>query len=338
MDLLEIDISLPRRSFDLRAELKLGAETIAIVGPSGAGKTSLLRSVAGLERHCAGRISLDGEPWLDSGLRVHLSPERRRVGYLPQDYGLFPHLSVAGNIRFTGKRDRPDLLERLGIAHLAHARPRHLSGGERQRVALARALARDPRVLLLDEPFGALDAVTRLRVRDELDEILTQLALPTLLVTHTFDDAAALARRIAVLDSGRLVQLATPSELLTAPASVNVAALTGANILSGTATTTHSGSAVSLHGGGELQSSTPARGPVQIAVHPWQLELADPDTCDLTDTVLSVRQDRGGLTIRLTRFTVDVPSGDNGHAAVTVGSIVGLRAPPEAVCVLPAGS
>ena len=162
-------------------------------------------------------------------------------------------------------------------------------------------------MLLLDEPFGALDAITRRQVRDELGDILTQLELPTLLVTHAFEDATALAQRIGVIDSGRLVQLATPSELLAAPASVMVAALTGANILQGTATPTPSGSTVHLQGGGELESATPARGPVHVAVHPWQLGLADADACSLTDTVVSVHHERGGLTIRLTRFTIQTP-------------------------------
>jgi molybdate transport system ATP-binding protein len=335
MDLLEIDIALPRRSFDLRAELNLGAETIAIVGASGAGKTSLLRAVAGLERQSAGRIALGSELWLETRRGIHLSPDRRRVGYLPQDYGLFPHLTVAANVRFAGKRDRPDLLERLGISHLANARPRQLSGGERQRVALARALARDPRVLLLDEPFGALDVITRRQVRDELGDQLGQLGLPTLLVTHAFEDATALAQRIAVIDSGRLIQLATAAELLAAPDSVTVAALTGANILEGTATATPSGSTVRLKGGGELESATPARGPVHVTIHPWQLELGDPERCSLTDTVISVRRDRGGLTIRLSRMTVQAPAGDNGRVPVTEGSIVGLRAAPRDVHVLP---
>ena len=179
MDLLDIDIALPRRAFDLRAALTLGAETIALVGPSGAGKTSLLRAVAGLERPRAGRIALGDERLVRRRAQASTSaPERRRVGYLPQDYGLFPHLTVAGNVRFAARRDRPDLLERFGIAHLAGARPGQLSGGERQRVALARALAREPRVLLLDEPFGALDAITRRQVRDELADLLADAAAP----------------------------------------------------------------------------------------------------------------------------------------------------------------
>jgi molybdate transport system ATP-binding protein len=334
MDLLEIDIALARRSFDLRVALNLGAETIALVGPSGAGKTSLLRAVAGLERPFAGRIALGSELWLDADRGIHLSPERRRVGYLPQDYGLFPHLTVAGNVRFAGRRDRPDLLERLGIAHLAHARPQQLSGGERQRVGLARALARSPEVFLLDEPFGALDAITRGHVRDELVDILAQLELPTLLVTHAFDDATVLAQRIGVMDGGRLAQLAAPAALLAAPANVMVAALTGANVLDGVATATDSGSTVRLSGGGELKSATPAHGPVHIAVHPWEFQLADPGASNLTDTVISVGDDRGGLSIRLTRFTVTTSGTANLRPAIAEGALVGLRVAPRDVRVL----
>ncbi len=243
-------------------------------------------------------------------------------------------MTVAGNVGFAGKRDRPELLERLGIAHLAGARPEQLSGGERQRVGLARALARDPQVLLLDEPFGALDTITRRRVRDELDELLAQLALPTLLVTHAFEDAVTLADRIGVLDTGTMVQLATSGELLARPVSVLVAALTGANILEGTATATRSGSTVRLRGGGELESATTARGAVHVIVHPWQLKLADPDECSLTDAVATVRDEGGRMTIRLARFTIQAPSSKNGHAPVAEGSIVGLRAAPQDVHLL----
>ncbi len=303
-----------------------------MIGPSGAGKTSLLRSVAGLERHCTGQIALNGVPWLDSTRRINLIPERRRVGYLPQDYGLFPHMTVAGNIRFASKLDRPELLEQFGIAHLATARPPSLSGGERQRVALARALARDPHVLLLDEPFSALDAITRRQVRDELADILTRLELPVLLVTHAFEDATALADRIAVIDRGELIQLDTPTQLLAAPANVLVAALTGANVLEGKATSTPTGSSIVLHGGGQLDSTTPASGPVHVAIHPWQLQLTDPSTSRLTDTIVGVHQDGGSRRIRLTRFTIHAPA--NGQVPLTEGDLVGLGALPEHVHVL----
>ena len=293
-----------------------------------------MRTVAGLERPRAGRIALGEEIWCDTERRIHLSPERRRVGYLPQDYGLFPHLDVAANVRFAGKRDRPDLLERLRIAHLAGARPRQLSGGERQRVALARALAREPRVLLLDEPFGALDAVTRRQVRDELADLLTTLRLPTLLVTHAFDDAIVLAERIAVIDRGHLDQLARPRELLRNPATAMVAELTGANVLEGTATPCPTGSTVRLTGGGELISSTPASGPVKIVVQPWELHPADPDSSTVTDEVIKVRHDHGRLVIRLTRFTIQIDLDDNGRHAISEGQPLGLRAEPANVRVL----
>lgn len=294
-----------------------------------------MRTIAGLDRPTAGRIVLGGETWFDAAGKVHLSAERRRIGYLPQDYGLFPHLTVAANVRFAGKRDRPDLLDRLGIAHLAGARPRQLSGGERQRVALARALAREPRVLLLDEPFASLDPITRKQVRDELHDILARLGLPVLLVTHAFDDALALADRIGVIDTGALVQLDQPDGLLRAPANAKVAELTGANVIAGTATPAGAGSTVRVHGGGELATDTPADGPVQIAIHPWELQLANPDTSTLRDTILSVRQDRGALLIRLARFTVQAQPHEIGELAITEGARVGLRAAPSDVRALP---
>jgi molybdate transport system ATP-binding protein len=225
MELQATDIALPRRDFTLAVSVTVGGEPLVLVGPSGAGKTSLLRIIAGLERPVRGRIALGSDVWFDAGHRIQRVPEQRRVGYLPQGYALFEHLTVEGNVRFAARRPRPDLLTRLGIEHLARARPRELSGGERQRVALARALARDPQVLLLDEPFGALDAITRRRVRDELTALLDDVGLPTLLVTHAFDDAVALGGRVGVLDAGRIVQLGYPGELRHAPASPLVAAI-----------------------------------------------------------------------------------------------------------------
>jgi molybdate transport system ATP-binding protein len=334
MDVLDIDITLPRRAFDLRAALSVGAETVVLVGPSGSGKTSLLRTVAGVERPHAGRISLGDALWFDARRGIHLSAERRRVGYLPQDYGLFPHLTVAGNVRFAAKRDRPDLLERFGIGHLARARPRQLSGGERQRVALARALARDPRVLLLDEQFGALDAITRRQVRDELADTLTGLALPTVLVTHAFEDAVVLAQRIGVLDLGQIVQMGDADELVDRPATAMVAELTGANVLRGEATPTSSGCLIALEGGGELVSSTPASGPVQVAIQPWELELTDPGNGALADVVLSVHHDRGAVEIRCTRVTIRTPPDTAGAPLPSAGAPIGLRVSPPRVRVL----
>jgi molybdate transport system ATP-binding protein len=338
LERLDIDIVLARRAFDLRARLSVGPETVTLVGPSGAGKTSLLRAIAGLERPRAGRISLGDETWFDAARKLNLRAERRHVGYLPQDYGLFPHLTVAGNVAFAARRERPDVLERLGISHLADVKPRQLSGGERQRVALARALAREPRVLLLDEPFGALDAITRRRVRDELADLLTTLRLPTLLVTHAFEDAVALSDRVGVLDRGQLLQLGSPDELVQQPASALVAELTGANVLAGTAVRTASGSVIALDGGGSVATNAIVEGPVQIAIQPWELSLAEPGTAALTDRVVDVHHDRGALIVRLERVTVRVAVDANGGPHPVAGQLLGLGVAPRCIRVLPHGT
>jgi molybdate transport system ATP-binding protein len=331
---LAIDIALARREFELAVAFALGAETLAILGPSGSGKSSLLRTVAGLESPHRGRITLADEVWLDTERGVRRRPEARRVGYVPQDYGLFPHLTVDANVRFASRRHRPDLLERLGVAHLARARPVELSGGERQRVALARALAREPLVLLLDEPFAALDADTRAHVRDELAQELGKLKLPTLMVTHAFEDAVALAPRIAVLNRGRIEQLARPAELIERPATAVVAALTGANILAATATPSAHGATVSLSGGGELSASTRADGAVLVAIHPWELELVDPRTSSLIDHVVNVHPHQGGLLIKLSRFVVHTRPGNETPSGISEGSVAGLHAHPDHVRLL----
>ena len=152
-----------------------------------------------------------------------------------QEYALFPHMSVRANVAFGGSERADELLRRLGIDHLAREKPGRISGGERQRVAVARALARDPAVLLLDEPLSALDAHTRAEVREQLADLLAELAIPALVVTHDFADAAALAQRVGVVLEGRLRQIGTPAELLARPADRFVASLTGGNLLTGTA-------------------------------------------------------------------------------------------------------
>lgn len=272
--------------------------------------------------------------WLDRARGVDLRAEKRRVGYLPQDYALFPHLDVAGNVRYASRRERLDLLARVGIEHLAHVSPRELSGGERQRVALARALAREPAVLLLDEPFAALDPITRVEIRDQLADLLATLGLPTLIVTHSFEDAVALADRVGVLDAGQLVQLGTVSELLQAPASSLVAALTGANVLCGDAAPGRTGSTVAISGGGQLTSTATATGPVAVAIHPWELELVDPVDGSLIDKVVSIRDDHGRVVVRLERFTVHLDGRRDGRSALVAGETVGLRAAPDRVRLL----
>jgi molybdate transport system ATP-binding protein len=248
---LELDIALGLRSYELRLALGVDRETVAIVGPSGAGKTTVLQSIAGLRRPDRGRIAVGGRSWFDRDARVNLAPERRSVGLVFQEYALFPHMSVRANVAYGGPARVDELLDRFGIGHLAGVRPTAISGGERQRVALARALARGPEVLLLDEPLSALDAHTHTVVRGELDDLLADLGLPTLIVTHDMRDATALADRIGVMVDGELRQLDRLPELMARPADAFVARLTGANVLPGVA--------------GDH---------VAVVAHPWELSLA----------------------------------------------------------------
>ncbi|MGE5689959.1 MAG: ABC transporter ATP-binding protein [Pseudomonadota bacterium] len=281
MDTLRLDLAHRLRSFRLELSAEVGRETLALVGPSGAGKSSVLRAVAGLLRPDAGSVRLGADTWLDTRSGIDRPAEERSVGYVFQDYALFPHLSVARNVAFGGRDGVHELLERFGIAGLAEARPRDLSGGERQRVALARALARRPRVLLLDEPLAALDAHTRAAVRAELQEILRDTQLPTVLVTHDFEDAAALADRIGVLLEGRLVQVGTARALVESPTDPFVASLGGGNLLPGTARAGRDGlTEVVLEGGGVVYSTAAGHGRVGVVVHPWDVSVARDQPAD----------------------------------------------------------
>ncbi len=275
MDTLAAVFSLPLRAFDVDVALDVG-QTLALVGPSGAGKSSVLRAIAGLARPVHGRIAVGDNVWFDTDRRVDLAPEDRRVGFVFQEYALFPHLSVRQNVEFGGRERAQELLERFRIAHLDTARPAALSGGERQRVALARAIARDPRVLLLDEPLSALDAHTRATVRSELREVLRSLDRPALLVTHDFEDAAALADTVGVLVDGRVRQLASPQELVARPADAFVASLTGANLMSGRVTSRVEGLTELRLDDGAVVFSIDAigSGPVAAIVYPWEVTLS----------------------------------------------------------------
>jgi molybdate transport system ATP-binding protein len=277
VETLELDIACALRSYELAVGLTVGAETFALVGPSGAGKSTVLRAIAGLRRPDRGRIALGDDVWFDAGAKVDRPPEERSVGLVFQEYALFPHMTVRRNVAFGARdADRVDgLLERLGIARLAGERPGQVSGGERQRVALARALARDPGVLLLDEPLAALDTHTRASVRAHLQDLLAHVELPTIIVTHDFRDAAALADRIGVILDGRLHQVATAEELLRHPRDAFVASFTGGNVLAGEATPLSGGGAeVRLDRGPTVRSAEAGTGRVGVAVYPWELTVA----------------------------------------------------------------
>ena len=271
MATLAADFRLALRSFELSLALEV-ERTVALVGPSGAGKSSVLRVIAGLARPDAGRVELGGEVWVDVERRLFRPPEERRVGLVFQEYALFPHLSVRQNVVYGGRQRADELLERFRISHLAATRPRELSGGERQRVALARALARDPGVLLLDEPLAALDAHTKAAVRGELEELLRGFDLPTLIVTHDYEDAGALAETVGVLVDGKLRQLGSPGELVARPNDPFVASFTGANILRGHAEHFEDGiTRIRLETGEVVYSTDSARGEVGVVVYPWDV-------------------------------------------------------------------
>ena len=186
----------------------------AVLGPSGSGKTTLLRLLAGFDAPDRGRIALDGETLDDEQHRV--PAHRRRIGYVPQEGLLFPHLTVAENVGFgLPRRSRggsrvTDLLELIGLGGLGHRRPHELSGGQQQRVAVARALAPEPRLILLDEPFAALDASLRDSLRAEIKQLLASLGTTVVLVTHDQEEALSLADIVAILSDGRIVQHASP--------------------------------------------------------------------------------------------------------------------------------
>jgi ABC-type sulfate/molybdate transport systems ATPase subunit len=283
--MLAASASTSLRDLRLGVELEVGpGSPLALAGPSGAGKTSVLRIVAGLLRPDEGHVTCGGEGWLDTAREIDLPPERRGCGFLFQGYALFPHLRAWENVAYGlpgGRRARRPravaLLERFGAARLADARPRELSGGERQRVALARALARRPRALLLDEPLSALDTRTRAAAARELGAAIVEADVPTLLVTHDFTEASLLADEIAIMDAGRVVQRGTAAELADSPSSPFVADFTGAVVLNGEAARTEGGlTVVSLDGGGEIRSTDVARGPVGASIYPWEIAIEPP--------------------------------------------------------------
>ena len=237
------ELSLQAGTLAIAARLDVGARGLVLVGPNGAGKTRTLLALLGLTP-ARGRVAIGDRVLADSAAGVALPPEQRRLGYVPQDYALFPHLSAADNVAFAlacaapaegaaARRARARaLLGDVGVAASADKRPEMLSGGERQRVALARALAASPLALLLDEPFAALDVETRADVRAFVARTLRALERPFVVVTHDLADAAALGAPIAVMEGGRIVQQGELAELTRAPASAYVTRLVGAGPVS----------------------------------------------------------------------------------------------------------
>jgi len=206
--ILQIRIRKSLPHFDLSVDVTCPAEAMTVViGPSGAGKTTLMRIVAGLEKPAEGYIKFGNEVWLDTGKRIFLPPQKRHLGYVFQDYPLFPHLNIHDNAAFAagvGEQVVQALLARFGIDHLQERKPDAVSGGERQRCAICQALAREPRLLLLDEPFSALDVFTRRDLRDELRTLKEELGIPVIYVTHDVNEALYLADELLPIVQGRV--------------------------------------------------------------------------------------------------------------------------------------
>ncbi len=222
--------------FELRLDWDLDpARTLVLFGPSGSGKTTALRAMAGLIQPVSGRVEIDGRPVYDSGASVWVPAHRREVGYLTQQYHLFPHLNLAQNISYglrpARNSDSPgrveELLDSFQLRGLEDRYPWELSGGQQQRVALARALATQPRLLLLDEPFAALDAGLRRALRQELRATLADRPIPVVLVTHDREEALALGDEVQVIDGGQVIARGVPLEVLGQPGQTAVARLVG---------------------------------------------------------------------------------------------------------------
>jgi molybdate transport system ATP-binding protein len=222
----------------IRAQLKHSTDVFSIIvlfGPSGSGKTTILRCLAGLERPEKGFVRFGDGTWFDAARGIFLPPQQRGIGYLSQEYALFPHMTVAQNIAYglanLSRRERrcriADILTLVQLSGLEDRYPRQLSGGQQQRVALARALGRRPRLLLLDEPLSALDAATREQLRRELRRLLLKLGIPVVMVTHDRVEAMALGDHVAVLDHGMVCQSGPVHEVFSQPDDLAVARIVG---------------------------------------------------------------------------------------------------------------
>ena len=227
---VSLQLGLGRLSLDVSLEGE--ATPLALVGPNGSGKTTLLRTIVGAHVPARGIVQVGEQVLFSDEGGISLPPEARRIGYVPQGYGLFPHLSAVDNVAFGLRRDVPraerrrtalKMLETMGGGEIAERRPLELSGGEQQRVALARCLITDPRMLLLDEPLASMDVGARRTLRAQLGGYLAERGVPAIVVTHDVRDVLALGARVAVLEDGKIVQQGTPEELAARPLTEFVA-------------------------------------------------------------------------------------------------------------------
>jgi len=333
---------------------------VALLGSSGCGKTTLLRTIAGLERLDAGEVRVGDRVLSATAGDIHVPPEKRRVGMVFQDWALFPHLTVGQNVGYglpRPERRGPRVaaaLHMVGLDGLGDRQPATMSGGQQQRVALARALAPQPGVLLLDEPFSNLDSALRVQVRTEVHQLLAELGVTTVFVTHDQEEAFVLGDEVAVMQAGRIVQQARPADLYARPASPWVATFVGdANLVAGEGHGDHAATAIGDVALDVSVSGGPAHGPVEVVLRAEQLRLDPlgggdavdpyapggrlgvPGTVQLTeyyghDTVYLVRPD-AGHPIRARAAAM--PRFDRGDRV-----LVTYDGPPAVVFPAPAGA
>jgi sulfate transport system ATP-binding protein len=315
---------------DISLDVRAG-ELLALLGPSGSGKTTLLRIIAGLETPDSGRIVFNGSD------TTAVPVQKRAVGFVFQHYALFKHLTVANNIAYglhaRARRDRPPreeirarvgaLLDLIKLSNFADHYPSQLSGGQRQRVALARALAVEPRVLLLDEPFGALDAQVRKDLRRWLRDIHERTGQTTIFVTHDQDEALELSDRVAILHAGRLEQVGTPAEVQDNPASVPVLKFLGdaleleAQIAQGQC----------LFAGRPVPVATHLPdGPARLYVRPWQFSVTDVPTAHVKGIVRSAYRAQGRAHVTIAQADGSLPTlAVSDNVVPKIDEMIGLR-------------